>query len=276
MSPAPLPLPTGMLQVRTLFISDLHLGSKHCQAAALVDFLERTQCETLYLVGDIIDLWWMSRRRAAFCSDQQRVFEILRRRAREGTSIIYVPGNHDRPLRELCGLALPGLKIRRRAIHRTADGRRLLVTHGDEFDVDVRIGRVAHWLGDRLYSAILMGNGLLNRARRAFGLRYFSLADLLKRRSGAAERYIERFVDACFADVERRRLDGIVCGHIHRPALIERDGIVYANDGDWVESLSALGETRDGRLLLLRWRSADDAPIAHSLSSQARALPLAA
>lgn len=256
---APAALETA-LRVRALFISDLHLGSRHCQAAALVDFLERVQCDRLYLVGDIIDLWWMSKRRAAFCAQQQRVFEIIRPNARAGTSVVYVPGNHDRPLRELCGLALPRLRIRRRAIHRMLDGRRLLVTHGDEFDVEVRIGRVAHWLGDHLYTAILAGNRVVNRIRRALGLRYFSLADLLKRRSGAAERYIARFVDACFADARRRGVDGIV----------------YANDGDWVESLSALGEMRDGSLMLLRWRSSEESPLAEPLLQAPRALPLAA
>ncbi len=276
MNPAPPTLPTR-LRVRALFISDLHLGSRHCQAAALVDFLQRVQCDRLYLVGDIIDLWWMSRRRAAFCAQQKEVFEIIRDMARAGTSIVYVPGNHDRPLRELCGLSLPRVRVRRRAIHRMLDGRRLLVTHGDEFDVEVRIGRVAHWLGDHLYTGILSGNRILNRLRRALGMRYFSLADMLKRRSGAAERYIARFVDACVADAKRRGVDGIVCGHIHRPDLIERDGIVYANDGDWVESLSALGEMRDGSLMLLRWRSAEDAPVAEPLTAgPAAALPLAA
>ncbi len=271
----PSTLPTD-LRVRALFISDLHLGSRHCQAAALVNFLERVQCDRLYLVGDIIDLWWMSKRRAAFCAQQSRVFEIIRRKAREGTSVVYVPGNHDRPLRELCGLALPRLRIRRRAIHRMLDGRRLLVTHGDEFDVEVRIGRVARWLGDHLYTVILAGNRVLNRMRQAFGLRYFSLADLLKRRSAAAERYIARFVDACIADARRRGLDGIVCGHIHRPDLIERDGIVYANDGDWVESLSALGEMRDGSLMLLRWRSAQESPLFEPVLPVPRVLPIAA
>lgn len=273
---------------RAVFVSDVHLGSAHCHAAEFADFLGRLECRQLYLVGDIVDLWWMSQRRTRWDAAHQRVLEALHALARNGTELIYVPGNHDRAARRFCGLVLPAMQVRRRMIHTTVDGRRLLVVHGDDYDAvtrwhlpmpgalrrastspaDSSTGdqsaasstqgdasgfrrRLQYAIGDWLYYRILTGNKLVNRLRRRFGLRYWSLAEYLKRKSGAAERYIARFVQAGLDDVRTRGLDGIVCGHIHRAALIVRDGLVYANDGDWVESLTALCETADGSLQLL-------------------------
>ncbi|MFT4247537.1 MAG: UDP-2,3-diacylglucosamine diphosphatase [Pseudomonas sp.] len=236
---------------RAVFISDLHLGSRHCHAAQVADFLGRLRCRTLYLVGDIVDLWWMSQRRAHWDAAHQRVVEALHALAQAGTEIIYVPGNHDRAIRRFCGLAMPTMQVRRRAIHVTADGRRLLVTHGDDYDAVTHFGGLQEQLGDWLYYRILTGNKLVNWIRQRLGLRYWSLAEYLKRQSGAAERYIARFVAAGLDDARRRGLDGIVCGHIHRAGLFERDGRVYANDGDWVESLTALCENPDGTLQLI-------------------------
>ncbi len=236
---------------RTVFVSDAHLGSRHCHAAELARFLATLDCERLYLVGDIVDLWWLARRRACWGQPHSEVVEALHALHAAGTEIIYIPGNHDRSLRRLCGLLLPAAQVRRRAIHTTADGRRLLVVHGDEYDAITHFGGLQERFGDWLYARILTGNQWLNRARRRAGLRYWSLSEFLKRRSGAAERYIERFVQAGLDDARRRGLDGIVCGHIHRPGLCLRDGLVYANDGDWVENLTALAEAHDGRLRLL-------------------------
>ncbi|MBP6216874.1 MAG: UDP-2,3-diacylglucosamine diphosphatase [Luteimonas sp.] len=236
---------------RTVFVSDVHLGSRHCHAAELSEFLERLQCERLYLVGDIVDLWWMSMRRATCSPAHNRVVEALHALSRDGTELIYVPGNHDRSVRRFCGLMLPGMQVRRRAIHVTADGRRLLVVHGDEYDSITHFGGLQERFGDWLYYRILTGNRAFNRLRRRMGLRYWSLSEFLKRQSGAAERYIARFVQAGLDDARCRGLDGIVCGHIHRAGLVQRDGLVYANDGDWVESLTALAEGHDGTLRLL-------------------------
>ena len=236
---------------RTVFVSDVHLGSRHCHAAELADFLAGLRCDRLYLVGDIIDLWWLASRRATWKDAHNRVVEALHALRRAGTQIVYVPGNHDRPIRRFCGLALLRMAIRRRAIHTTPDGRRLLVVHGDDYDSATQFGNLQESLGDWLYYRILTGNRMLNRVRQRLGLRYWSLAEFLKRRSGAAERYIARFVQAGLDDARRRGLDGIVCGHIHRAALFERDGCLYANDGDWVESLTALAEDPDGTLRLL-------------------------
>jgi UDP-2,3-diacylglucosamine pyrophosphatase LpxH len=244
---------TGPMR-RAVFVSDIHLGSKHCHAAELADFLANVRCRQLYLVGDIVDLWWMAQRRARWDAAHNRVFEALHAQHRAGTEIIYVPGNHDRAIRRFCGLMMPAMQLRRRAIHVTADGRRLLVTHGDDYDAITHFGGLQERFGDWLYYRILTGNRVFNDVRRRLGMRYWSLSEFLKRRSGAAERYIERFVQAGLDDVRRRGLDGIVCGHIHRSALLQRDGLVYANDGDWVESLTALVEEPDGALRLLSHR----------------------
>ena len=193
----------------------------------------------------------MAQRRAAWGAGQHRAVEALHALAAAGTELVYVPGNHDRPVRRYCGLVLPAMQVRRRAIHETADGRRLLVVHGDDYDAVTHFGGLQERFGDWLYYRILTGNRLTNAARRRLGLRYWSLADWIKRRSSAAERYIARFVQAGLDDARRRGLDGIVCGHIHRAGLFERDGLVYANDGDWVESLTALVEESDGGLRLL-------------------------
>jgi len=236
---------------RAVFVSDVHLGAKHCHAAELATFLDGLRCDRLYLVGDIVDLWWMAQRRARWGAPQIRVVEALHALRRAGTAIVYVPGNHDRALRRVCGLALPAMQVRRRTVHETADGRRLLVTHGDDYDAITHFGGLQERFGDWLYYRILTGNQWLNRARRQLGMRYWSLSEFLKSKSGAAERYIERFVQAGLDDARRRGLDGIVCGHIHRASLVERDGLVYANDGDWVESLTSLAEAQDGSLRLL-------------------------
>ncbi|KGM57404.1 serine/threonine protein phosphatase [Lysobacter arseniciresistens ZS79] len=245
------PVATLPVRHRSVFISDVHLGSPYCHAAELAEFLAGLRCDRLYLVGDIIDLWWLAQRRATWGAAHQRVVDRLHALARAGTRIIYVPGNHDRPVRRYCGLVLPRMQVRRRTIHVTADGRRLLVTHGDDYDAATQFGGLQERFGDWLYYRILAGNRLLNHARRRLGLRYWSLAEFLKARSGAAGRYVERFVQAGFDDAARRGLDGLVCGHIHQAALLVRDGRVYANDGDWVESLTALAEDDTGGLRLL-------------------------
>ncbi len=239
--------------LRSVFISDLHLGSPHCHAEALAVFLSRLHCERLYLVGDVFDLHWLMKRRMAWTPAQTQVLDEVQRLIKRGVEVIYIPGNHDGPLRRFCGLMIPGVSMRRRAIHETADGRRLLVTHGDEFDAVVRLGSASEWLGEWLYDRMLSGNRGWNRVRARFGYRYFSLASFLKRQSSAAERYIGRFRDAVLADVRRRGLDGVICGHIHRPELREIDGLIYSNDGDWVESLTALTEAHDGTLSLMHF-----------------------
>ena len=240
--------------LRAVFISDVHLGSKYCHAEELAEFLGNLHCKRLYLVGDIVDLWWMAEKRAVWRQAQNHVVEALHRLTRQGTELIYVPGNHDRPLRRFCGLMLPQMKMRRRAIHELLDGRRLLVTHGDDYDAKTHFGGFQEAFDDWLYYVILNGNRLMNAVRRRAGKRYWSLADFLKRQSSVAESFIERFVQAGLQDAKQRGLDGIICGHIHRAAMFERDGLIYANDGDWVESLTALTEDANGNLALIDYR----------------------
>lgn len=237
--------------LRAVFVSDVHLGSRHCHAEELADFLTTLRCRKLYLVGDIVDLWWLAQRRAVWGAAQHRVVEALHALAKHGTELVYVPGNHDRPIRRFCGLMLPRMSVRRRVIHTLLDGRRLLVTHGDDYDAVTHFGGFQEVFGDWLYYVILNGNRLTNALRRKLGLRYWSLAAFLKQQSGAAERFIERFVRAGLDDARRRGLDGVVCGHIHRADLREVDGLIYANDGDWVENLSAIAEDAEGNLRLL-------------------------
>lgn len=245
------PRPDASSMHRAVFLSDVHLGSTHCHAKELAGFLSGLRCQRLYLVGDIVDLWWLAQKRATWGEAQHRVIAALHGLARQGCELVYVPGNHDRPMRQLCGLVLPRMRLRRRTVHTLLDGRRLLVTHGDDYDGAVQAGDAREAFGNWLYYVILSGNRVTNAMRRRLGLRYWSLADFLKRKSSAAEHYIERFVRAGLDDARRRGLDGIICGHIHRADLRVVDGLVYANDGDWVESLSVLAEDSDGNLKLL-------------------------
>ncbi|KFN43536.1 UDP-2,3-diacylglucosamine diphosphatase [Arenimonas oryziterrae] len=265
----------GEAMLRAVFISDVHLGSRHCHAEELATFLGALNCRRLYLVGDIVDLWWLSQRRAVWGAAQHRVVEALHGLAKRGTELIYVPGNHDRPIRRFCGLMLPRMSVRRRVIHTLFDGRRLLVTHGDDYDAQTQFGGFQEAFGDWLYYVILHSNRLTNALRRRLGLRYWSLADFLKRQSAAAERYIERFVRAGLDDVRRRGLDGIVCGHIHRADLRTVDGLIYANDGDWVESLSAVAEDAEGNLCLLEAGGRESVRL-HSRRPSLHVLPRAA
>ncbi|UYG07529.1 UDP-2,3-diacylglucosamine diphosphatase [Halomonas sp. M4R1S46] len=245
-----MPIP---LTARTLFVSDVHLGTRDCQAELLASLLRRVRPERLYLVGDIVDLIAM-RKRAVLLPAQQRLAARLLRLARGGCEIIYIPGNHDAALRRLCGLRVHRVRIERRMIHTTADGRRLLVSHGDEFDTHVRIAPWLLTLGDGMHQFVLALNRWCNRTRSLLGLPYWSLASALKRRVGAAQRYVAQFEQAALHQAVREGLDGYVGGHIHKAGFRTRDGVLYCNDGDWVEHCTALLETPDGRLQLVDWR----------------------
>ncbi|MDT8893034.1 UDP-2,3-diacylglucosamine diphosphatase [Halomonas sp. I1] len=241
------------MSVRTLFVSDIHLGTRDCQAKLLVSLLRRVRPERLYLVGDIVDLIAMQKR-AVLPPDQQRLAARLLRLARAGCEIIYIPGNHDAAMRRLCGLRVHRVRIERQAIHVTADGRRLLVSHGDEFDTHVRIAPWMLALGDGMHQFVLALNRWCNRGRRLLGMPYWSLAAALKQRSGAARRYVDQFEQAALYQAAREGLDGYVGGHIHKAGFRARDGVLYCNDGDWVEHCTALMEAPCGRLQLIDWR----------------------
>ena len=239
---------------RSVFISDTHLGTRGCRSDFLADFLGRTTCHHLYLVGDIIDGW---RLRKSWYWDEYHD-EVLRqiiRHARVGTSVTYIPGNHDELFRGWLGMGLEigGIKLRAEAVHVTAAGRRLLVTHGDEFDSVVRYARFLALLGDRAYGTALTLNRWFNAARRRLGYPYWSLSAWLKRQVKEAVKAIDRFETALAMEARRRGFDGVVCGHIHHAEMRELDGVLYINDGDWVESCTALVEHHDGRLELIDW-----------------------
>ena len=243
---------TGVLRFRTIWISDTHLGTSGCQAARLVDFLRRTESTYLYLVGDIIDGWQL-RRRWYWHQTHNDVVQKVLRKARKGTEVFYIPGNHDEVVRHFIDLAFGGIAIRREAIHRTAQGKLLLVIHGDLFDGVVQHAKWLAYLGDRLYTLTLKLNHAFNALRARLGLPYWSLAQYLKHRVKNAVSYIGAFEQALAAEAKTRQCDGVVCGHIHKAEIRDIDGIVYCNCGDWVESLTALVETDAGELKILHW-----------------------
>ena len=246
------PEPVPPLRFRAIWISDTHLGTPGCQAARLLDFLRRTESDQLYLVGDIIDGWQLKRRWYWHQSHNDVVQKILRK-ARKGTEVIYIPGNHDEAVRHFLGVAFGGIAIRDEAVHTTARGLRLLVTHGDLFDGVVQYARWLAYLGDRLYTLSLHLNRWLNALRARLGLRYWSLAQFLKHKVKNAVSYIVAFEEALAAEARARQFDGIVCGHIHQAEIRDIGGILYCNDGDWVESLTALVETAEGDLSIVHW-----------------------
>lgn len=243
------------LKYRSIFISDVHLGFRGCQAQFILDFLQSTQCKQLYLVGDIIDLWAMKNSVYWPESHNQVVREILEK-ARCGTEVIYIPGNHDGLFRDHLGVHFGHVVVRDEVVHTTADGRRFLVLHGDKFDGVVQHSLWLAKLGSRAYDNLLALNGLLSRVRSSVGLRYWSLAGYLKHKVKNAVSYIGNYERAVATEAERRSLDGMICGHIHHAELRAIGDIAYANCGDWVESCTALVEHHDGRLELLRWTDA--------------------
>jgi len=240
------------LRLRSVFISDIHLGFKGCNAGFLLDFLRRVECQQLYLVGDIIDMWSLSR---TFYWPQAHndVIRTLLGKAKHGTRVVYVPGNHDRPFRDHDGLVLGNVEIRREAVHETADGRRFLVIHGDEFDSIVRASPLLESLGSKAYNLVLGLNRHVNTVRQSFGYPYWSVSAFLKHKVKNAVKYIANFERALAVEAHRRNVHGVICGHIHRAEISRIDGITYCNDGDWVESCTALVEDFQGQLSLLRW-----------------------
>ena len=246
------PSPRGSLRVRTVWISDLHLGTPGCQAAALLAFLKHVECDTLYLVGDIIDGWQL--RRAWYWPQAHNdVVQKLLRKARKGTRVIFVPGNHDEFARKYVQHNFGGVEVVDEWIHETADGRRLWVIHGDLFDGVIQCAKWLAHVGDSMYEFTLKLNRHLNSLRARLGLPYWSLSKYLKLKVKRAVSYVSDFEVAVAREAKKRGLQGVVCGHIHHAELREIDGVLYANDGDWVESLTALIEHTDGRLEIFDW-----------------------
>ena len=237
---------------RTLFLSDLHLGTKGSQAEVLLEFLRHHDAETIYLIGDIVDGW---RLKSSWYWPQSHndVVQKLLRKARKGTRIVYVPGNHDEFLRDFCGSNFGGIEISETALHEAADGRRYLVIHGDAFDVVVRNAKWLAVLGDWGYELALALGTLISAVRRRFGFSYWSLSAWAKLKVKRAVNFIGEYENVLLGEARRHGVDGIICGHIHSAALREMDSIVYINTGDWVESCTAVVEHDNGRMELIAW-----------------------
>ena len=243
---------------RAIFISDLHLGTSGFQAEALLDFMRCHPSEYLYLVGDIVDGWQL-RRRWYWPQSHNDVIQKLLRRARKGCRVIYVPGNHDEFARGFIGHQFGGIEVVHDAVHTTADGRNLWVTHGDYFDGVIQCAKWLAFLGDNLYEITLKVNRHLNHWRARLGLPYWSLSAYLKHKVKTALNYVTDFEVAVANEAKRLGHQGVVCGHIHRAEMRDINGTLYCNDGDWVESRTALVEHHDGRLELVRWAPAHEA-----------------
>ena len=256
-------------RLRSVFISDVHLGSRDSRAGELLQFLASVEVDYLFLVGDIVDLWSL-RKNFYWPQQHNEVLRAILGKAREGARVIYVPGNHDNDMREFCGSVFGNLEIRRKYVHSTADGRELLVMHGDEFDAAVKCSRWLARIGGGAYELAMRLNRGVNVMRRVLGMPYWSFANYLKLRLKNAVRYVEAYEHAAAHAALQRRLHGIVCGHIHRPGIRTIDGVLYCNDGDWVENCSALIEDMAGRLSICSWAQIEQgAPAAEAVGMAA-------
>ncbi len=240
------------LRLRSIFLSDVHLGTPDCKSAYLLDFLRRSESDYLYLVGDIVDFEALSRRSHWPAEHSAIVGEILAK-AESGTQVIYIPGNHDCAMRGLAGQRIGQVEVRLDALHVGADGRRFRVSHGDEYDPADHGPGWLHSIGDPAYRFMCWANRVLHRVRCRFGLDYLPLSAIAKSRIGPALNYIRRFEHTASAHAAALGLDGHICGHIHFGGIRTVNGVLYCNDGDWVEHCTALTEDADGRLELLHW-----------------------
>lgn len=249
------------MHYRAIFISDLHLGTPGCQADALLDFLKENSSDNLYLIGDIIDGWQL-RRKWYWPQAHNDVVQKLLKRARKGTKVIFVPGNHDEFAREFVDHHFGGIEVLDHASHTLLDGRKLWLVHGDYFDAVVQYAKWLAIVGDYLYEFTLRMNRHFNRVRAQLGMRYWSLSAYLKNKVKKALNFITDFENAVAHEAKKRGFDGVVCGHIHKAEMREIEGILYCNDGDWVESRSALVEHVDGKLELIYWdQDLEDIPL---------------
>ena len=259
------------IKLRTVFISDIHLGFKGCSADLLLDFLHSVEMEYLFLVGDIIDVWSM-KKSMFWPQSHNNVVRTILGKAKRGTKVIFVPGNHDEIFREFDGAVFGNLEIHNDYIHVGADGRRMLILHGDEFDSVVKFSPWLAKVGSNVYDILLAMNPYINWWRRLFDLPHWSLSAYLKNKTKKACQYIGSFEESVAQAARKRGVDAVVCGHIHRAEMREIEGVLYCNDGDWVDSCSALIETRAGELELWYWTDAGrELPVPQRIRSVARA-----
>lgn len=241
-----------IVKVRSVWISDVHLGFRGCSADYLLDFLHHVECDYLYLVGDIIDIWEMNKR-VFWPQAHNNVIRTILGKAKHNTKVVYIPGNHDEMLRDFDGAVLGNVEIKNETIHTTADGKKLLIIHGDEFDGVVKCSPLIAKIGSRLYDYLLRANRWVNFVRRKLGFPYWSLAAFLKHKVKNAVQYISNFEEAVAHEAARQKVDGVVCGHIHRAEITRLHDIDYFNCGDWVESCTALIERPDGSMEIMKW-----------------------
>lgn len=237
---------------RAVFISDVHLGFSGCSANYLLDFLHSTTCDYLYLVGDIIDIWQM-KKKAYWPQEHNDVIRTILGKAKHGTRVIYIPGNHDELLRDYDGMKFGNLEIRERCIHTTSCGKKMLVIHGDQFDGVIKFSKTLALIGGSAYEMLLKANTLINLVRRKLGLSYWSLARVLKHKVKQAVTYISNFEIVLANEAKKLRVQGIIAGHIHRAEITWINKYIYCNCGDWVESCTALVERNDGKMELIHW-----------------------
>jgi UDP-2,3-diacylglucosamine pyrophosphatase LpxH len=251
---------TNELNFRTIWISDVHLGTPGCQANYLLDFLKSHESETLYLVGDILDGWHL-KKGWYWPQTHNDVVQKILRKGRKGTRVVYIPGNHDESVRQFIGLTFGEIEVLEDVIHTTAAGKRLWITHGDLFDGVMQHARWLAYVGDSAYTLILKLNRWFNAIRVRMGLPYWSLSQYLKHQVKNAVNFISAFEHVMTEEARRRDCDGVVCGHIHKAEIRDINGMLYANDGDWVESLTALVEDFDGDLRIIHWNRRIEAPL---------------
>lgn len=248
-----------MLRVRSIFLSDIHLGTPACQASALLEFLKGYDAEHLFLVGDIVDFWAIRRRGVYWSSEQNTVVQKILKRARHDVKVVFVPGNHDEVLREHAGTSFGNIRVERDYLHVAADGRRYLLIHGDEFDQVTKYHRWLAILGDHAYDMLVRINRWLSWARRTLKVPgYWSLSGYAKRKVKTAVSFIFDFEDSVLRHARERGVDGVICGHIHAATIREEAGITYLNCGDWVDSCTAIVEHPDGAMELVRWGGAQE------------------
>ncbi|MGD8743650.1 MAG: UDP-2,3-diacylglucosamine diphosphatase [Granulosicoccaceae bacterium] len=250
---------------RSIWLSDIHLGNRGCKADFLLHFLHSVECENLFLVGDIIDMWSMRRKGFYWPQKHNNVVRSILGKSKNGTKVIYIPGNHDEDFREFDGTVFGNVEIHNRYIHVTADNKRLLMLHGDEFDSVIRCSKLVGYLGDTAYDFLLYINRWLNVFRRKLGFPYWSISAYLKHKVKNAVNVISKFEQAVAYEAKRSNVDGLVCGHIHHAEIRHIEGVLYCNDGDWVESCTAMVEHEDGKLEILHWsdevRSVKEHPV---------------
>jgi UDP-2,3-diacylglucosamine pyrophosphatase LpxH len=242
-------------QVRSIFLSDIHLGTKACQAGHLLSFLKEYSAEYVFLLGDIVDLWSMKRGGVHWSPEQNTVVQKMLRRSRNGEKVIFIPGNHDEAIREYAGSSFGDVMVMQEYIHTAADGRKYLLLHGDEFDQVTLHHKWVAVLGDMAYNVLVNLNVYLSWLRRTLKVTgYWSLAGYAKRKIKTAVNFIFDFEDSVLHHARERGVDGAICGHIHWPMIKNIDGMTYLNCGDWVDSCTAIVEHLDGRMELIYWK----------------------